>query len=629
MAEHSGGRAARLACVEGCVALVALCVGCRSGELPLREPTVPVEQQPAQVSGVVAAQQQFEWLPYEKASFDRAKAEDRYVLLHGSAAWCHWCHVMEDTTYRDPAVARLIKERFIAIKVDVDARPDIEERYGEWGWPATILFNPQGEEIGKFRGYIATKELVPILEGIEDQKLEGADSLAHTEPGADSAPVAALPWIMTRTLRDLLWFWDPELGGWGTRQKAPLGDNAEVDLRRGARGDEDALERAKFALEKQALLMDPIWGGIYQYSTGSSWGSPHYEKLMTFQAMNLEAYAAAYPVFREAFFLDQAKAIESYVERFLTSKDGTFYANQDADVGAHDPKQKFVAGRDYYSKSEADRLALGVPWVDEHIYAYENGLMIAALVSLHEATSVEASTQALIKARRALDRVLKTHVSDGNVKHDAEDESSVRYLVDAAGLGRAACRVAEVTKNEEYRAAAVRIGEALDESFLDPKTGAYFAHTDDPDAWGVFAERRQPFRHNVLAARFLSCLGRLTGQKSYEEAARRTLAAIATPAALDAQGRMLGSFLLALDEAGIRLPGVEEGVTSEERVEPEAPAPRPAARPAQPKPTPLRAPPGGPGSEPLVDDPPADGSAGPTQNQGDDLDRGETHGTGD
>lgn len=596
----------------------------------MREPKVSVEDQPAQVSGVVAADPGFEWQPYEKATFERAKAENRYVLLHGSAAWCHWCHVMEDTTYRDPAVARILKDRFIAIKVDVDARPDIEERYGEWGWPATILFNPQGEEIGKLRGYIATKELLPILESVEDQRLTGDDALARSEPGPASAPLLALPWIMQRALRDMSMFWDPELGGWGTRQKAPLGDNAEVEVRRAARGDKEALERAKFALEKQAALMDPVWGGIYQYSTGSSWGSPHYEKLMTFQAMNLEAYAAAYPVLRDRFFLDQARAIERYVERFLTSKQGAFYANQDGDVGAHDPKQKFVAGRDYYEKSEGERMKLGVPWVDEHVYAYENGLMIAALVRLHEATSEQGATPSLATAQRALDQVLKSHVSGGSVKHDADDESKVRYLVDAAGLGRAACRVAEVTRSEEHESAAVRIAEEMDRSLFDERTGAYLAHTDDPDAWGVFAERRRPFRHNVLAARFLACLGRLTGKPSYQEAARRTLAAIATPAALDAQGRMLGGFLLALDEAGIPLPGSE---TEGERIEPEPPRRVERRAPAEPgaaRRVERRAPvqPSQSADE-QVESPPADGAAGPTDNQGDELDIGETHGTGD
>ena len=91
----------------------------------------------------------FEWAPWSAETFARAKRERRFVLVDGAAAWCHWCHVMDATTYADPEVGKILRERFVAIRVDVDARPDIEERYGDWGWPATILLSPDGEEIGK------------------------------------------------------------------------------------------------------------------------------------------------------------------------------------------------------------------------------------------------------------------------------------------------------------------------------------------------------------------------------------------------------------------------------------------------------------------------------------------------
>src|SRR5262245_9500405 len=68
--------------------------------------------------------QAFEWAPWSKESFERARREGRYILFHGAAAWCHWCHVMEETTYRDAEIGRILRERFVAIRVDVDARPD-------------------------------------------------------------------------------------------------------------------------------------------------------------------------------------------------------------------------------------------------------------------------------------------------------------------------------------------------------------------------------------------------------------------------------------------------------------------------------------------------------------------------
>jgi len=79
------------------------------------------------------------WVDWSDAAFARAQAEKRLVLLDLSAVWCHWCHVMEETTYRDPKVVALIRERFVAIRVDQDSRPDLSNRYEDYGWPATIV----------------------------------------------------------------------------------------------------------------------------------------------------------------------------------------------------------------------------------------------------------------------------------------------------------------------------------------------------------------------------------------------------------------------------------------------------------------------------------------------------------
>src|SRR5208282_1278185 len=122
----------------------------------------------------------------------------------------------------------------------------------------------------------------------------------------------------------------------GHQQKAPLGANIEFELRRSAHGDNGALSRAVFSLEKQRALIDPVWGGIYQYSAASDWNAPHFEKLMAFQAANLEACARVYQATSNETFLADARRINGYLERFLTSTNGTFFATQDADLNAHE-----------------------------------------------------------------------------------------------------------------------------------------------------------------------------------------------------------------------------------------------------------------------------------------------------
>jgi uncharacterized protein len=492
-------------------------------------------------------EQLFTWAPLSKETFARARAEHRFILLHGAAVWCHWCHVMEAVTYRDPEVGRLLRDRFIAIRVDIDSRPDIEERYGDWGWPATILFSPDAQEVGKFRGYLPPAELKEALENVTALKLDGTSPVG-TEPGSGSAPLEALPWVFRRAELDFDAYYDERHGGWGMRQKAPLGANAEFELARGAAGDPDAAKRALFTLKQQAALIDPVWGGIYQYSVDGDWRAPHFEKLMPFQAANLAAYARAFQLTKEPVFRADAEAIASYVARFLTAPDGTFYVSQDADVGAHDEHAAFVDGHRFYASTEAERLKRGMPDVDRHVYARENGLMIAALTTLFEATE---DPRTLATARRAADAIIASHLeATGGVLHDAKSSDKVHFLADGAAFGRALTRLFLVTREPSYLASAQRIARGLDPLF-DATAGAYFGHDADPDAAGIFSARRHPFEHNVTMARFLSSLSDASGDESFRLRARTLLAALSTPQALDAQGRLLGEYLLALSEAGI------------------------------------------------------------------------------
>src|SRR5207302_6802521 len=142
------------------------------------------------------------------------------------------------------------------------------------------------------------------------------------------------------------WF-DGVEGGWGRRQKAPIGANVEIEVARAMHGDDDAKQRVVLTLTKQRAIVDPVWGGVYQYSAGSDWSAPHFEKLMTVQAAAIEAYARAFELTKDAAILEDGKSVVRYVTTFFSSPDGGFYTNQDADVGAHDEKAAFVDGHDY------------------------------------------------------------------------------------------------------------------------------------------------------------------------------------------------------------------------------------------------------------------------------------------
>ena len=103
------------------------------------------------------------WQPWSEDIFKRAAAERKLVLLDLGAVWCHWCHVMDEMTYTDPQVIALLREKYIAVRVDQDARPDLSNRYEDYGWPATIIFKWDGSELAKRRGYIPPKPMALSL----------------------------------------------------------------------------------------------------------------------------------------------------------------------------------------------------------------------------------------------------------------------------------------------------------------------------------------------------------------------------------------------------------------------------------------------------------------------------------
>ncbi|MBK7860507.1 MAG: thioredoxin domain-containing protein [Archangiaceae bacterium] len=462
-----------------------------------------------------------DWQPWEAETFERARSEGRYLLVDCAAEWCHWCHVMDDTTYRDPRVLEALEKRFVAVKVDIDARPDLAERYGEWGWPATIVLSPDAQELGKFRGYLPPERLLEQL-----GRLDGA--AARATGSDDEAPgiaVNALGGAVKHALERLDFFWDERDGSWGLKRKVPIGMNVVWELTAGNS------QRGLYTLEKQRALLDPVWGGIYQYSAAEDWNSPHYEKLMTYQAPNLEAYALGAAFSGRADFRAASRGIVGYIAGFLTAPDGTFYVNQDADLNAHQREQGFVEGKLYYAKADPERRALGLPWVDTHVYARENGLALAALVASGD----------LDRARRAANVLVRTHLtSRGQVKHDPKAVKTF-FLADAAALGLGFARLAEATGDVQYAWAANRIAQGMLESF--GSSGALYDSTSDPEAAGVFARRQKPFVHNVVAARLLAAVG-------MKERGLEVLAGISSTARIDAEGAWLGEYLLAAKELG-------------------------------------------------------------------------------
>src|SRR4029077_13148558 len=139
------------------------------------------------------------WATLSAETFARARAERRIVLIDGSAEWCAWCHVRDATTCRDPEVRKLHAARLLPVKVDIDARPDFEERYHDWGWPATVLMTPEAEEIGKYKGYMSPARLLEILQEASSTSARGEGTAKTTAAQARPPTEGELADVATAT----------------------------------------------------------------------------------------------------------------------------------------------------------------------------------------------------------------------------------------------------------------------------------------------------------------------------------------------------------------------------------------------------------------------------------------------
>src|SRR5258708_39825261 len=176
------------------------------------------------------------WVSWNDTLFAQAKREHRFVLLDLEAVWCHWCHVMDETAYAEPKVASLINARYIAVKVDQDARPDLSNRYEDYGWPATIVFNTDGSEIVKRRGYMPPEQMASMLQAIIDDPSPGPSVVVEPKPRFGSE--ALLSAALRSKLEGLNTQWyDAKNGGWGVTQKyITLRGRGDALARRPARG---------------------------------------------------------------------------------------------------------------------------------------------------------------------------------------------------------------------------------------------------------------------------------------------------------------------------------------------------------------------------------------------------------
>jgi uncharacterized protein len=306
-----------------------------------------------------------DWFPWGSEALEESRKRDAPILLSIGYSACHWCHVMERESFEDEAIAKLMNESFVCVKVDREERPDLDHVYQlvvqlmgrNGGWPLTVFLTPDQKPF--FGGtYFPPVDrygmpgFPTILRGVADayatrrsdvdlQAKELCDAIGRVSASADKKAAALGPELLAGAAAKLSKRFDDVRGGFGTRPKFPNTMPLEVLLRRAALDrDVGSEERVRKALDAMRAggIYDQLGGGFHRYSTDEQWLVPHFEKMLYDNALLLRLYVDAYRAFGDARFADTARETAAYVLREMTHAEGGFFATQDADSEGEEGK---------------------------------------------------------------------------------------------------------------------------------------------------------------------------------------------------------------------------------------------------------------------------------------------------
>jgi len=316
-----------------------------------------------------AMHQPIQWHEWSEEAFATARRENKPILLDIGAVWCHWCHVMDRESYDSPEIAQIVNERFIAVKVDRDERPDIDSRYqvavqavsGQGGWPLTAFLTPDGKPFygGTYfppddhygrpsfkRVLLAISDAYREKNGdVVEQARMVENAVAHADSFAGRSGDFS-PKVIDDIVQSALKMFDARHGGFGQAPKFPHPSMLDLLIDRYVRsGDEQLREVFVATLEKMARggVYDQLAGGFHRYSVDERWVVPHFEKMCYDNSELLKTYVHAYQATGSHLFAEVARDIIRWMDEWLSDREhGGFYASQDADYSMDDDGDYFT-----------------------------------------------------------------------------------------------------------------------------------------------------------------------------------------------------------------------------------------------------------------------------------------------
>ena len=516
------------------------------------------------------AENPVDWYPWGDDAFERARDEDRPLLVSVGYSSCHWCHVMEHESFSDSRVATLMNDLFVNVKVDREERPDVDAltmeacvtMTGQGGWPTTVFMTPAGRPFyaGTYfppeprHGMPAFSQLLRAVaeawrdrrNDLEEQATRLVSALggaARLEAGDDELS----PSLLDAAEAGLARVYEPAFGGFGAAPKFPPASAIELLLRRGG---PEALAMARGTLDGMAAggMYDVVGGGFHRYSVDARWLVPHFEKMLYDNALLVSAYLHAWVVTGEGRYRQVVEETVDYLLREMLLPDGGFASAQDADTDGIEGLtytweteewrelgldegllEPFEHGRMIVrgTLEPADRerlLAIRAerpqPLRDDKAIASWNGLTLAALA---EAGRRLERPDWIAAAERLGDLVLgPLSGADGRVLRSVRDGrvSGAGFLDDHANVAHGLLELHVATGDPRWLHEAHRIAGLAVELFADEERGGFFLAPHDGEELAARAKDVDddplPSGNSMLAS-VLIRLGRIWGDDALVE----------------------------------------------------------------------------------------------------------------
>jgi uncharacterized protein YyaL (SSP411 family) len=494
---------------------------------------------------------QIAWLPWSAESFGRARAERRPVLLSIVASWSQACREMDETSYADATVAAIVGERFVAIRVDADHRPDVSERYSLGGWPTTAFLTYDGALVGGGT-FVSRDRMASVLEQAADaferrsEEISAnaeADATRHAAGdalrGSPNADVALEPALVEAAFASF----DEEFGGFGTAPKFPIVAPIRLALHL-HRDDGDARAAHIATLSLDAIgwgqLRDEADGGFFRCTATRSWEQPYREKLLEVNAALIGLYVEAAAILESQRYADRAQEALTYVQNWLADQaDGGWAGSQ--------PAEATRSGNGTDPANDAARHA-GLDWT---LFASSNGSMTSAALQAAQAFHDDSLGAFAITS---LERVLTICYRPGQgVAHCIDGGKRIAGLLeDHFAVAGASLDAYDATGNIVYEMMAEELARHAMRTMWDDRAGAFFdrAVPEAGEAIGLMQRRLTPFTANCDAAVVLRRLAATSGDAEFASVADSTLAAMG--AAAMAQGPHAAHYVLARRAARVR-----------------------------------------------------------------------------